>query len=90
MSNEWVQVDDAANDGFQSAAGWSTVGQRKQRPSKRFGRCKAKNDTCKGWHTQTSEFCAGHERAAKAQAKAVAAVAKGLGFREWLTKVSVA
>lgn len=45
--------------GFQSAAGYSTVGQFLPDRSKR---CIAKNHTCMGWRAKGTKFCIGHLR----------------------------
>jgi hypothetical protein len=38
------------------------VSPESHKAQRRVGRCAAKNDTCGGFHTKTSPYCAGHER----------------------------
>lgn len=66
--DEWIPAPGYDVAGFESAAGYSTIGQ--YRPNRR-GRCKANKDTCKGFRTKDSEFCAGHLNAIKSAAKEV-------------------
>ena len=45
---------------FISAAGYSIVEQRRR--NDRGKHCKGANDTCKGYKSKGTEFCAGHLR----------------------------
>ena len=59
LGPEWA-VDPAYDfDGFESAAGFSTIGQRRRG---RGNHCRGNNDTCKAFKSKGTDYCAGHLR----------------------------
>lgn len=64
MADEWTSDTGYEVTGFKSANGISTVAFNERKRDPRL--CIAKDQTCKGFHTKDSKYCAGHERAMKA------------------------